>query len=52
MMHASANASKGDIRVCKVNGEIKYVNARSKDYDPSTDITYKATPKQLAESNM
>ncbi len=50
MMHASANASKGDIRVCKVNGEIKYVNARSKDYDPSTDITYKATPKQLAEA--
>ena len=26
MIHASANASKGDIRVCKVNGKIKYVN--------------------------
>lgn len=50
MIHASANASKGDIRVCNVNGKIKYVNARSKDYDPSSDITYKATPEQLAEA--
>lgn len=50
MMHASANASKGDIRVCEVDGKIVYVNARSKDYDLSSDITYKATPEQLAEA--
>lgn len=50
MMHASANASKGDIRVCNVNGKIKYVNARSKEYDAKTDITYKATPEQLADA--
>ena len=50
MMHASANASKGDIRVCNVNGEIKYVNARSNEYDAKTDITYKATPEQLADA--
>lgn len=50
MIHASANASKGDLRVCNVNGKIKYVNARSKEYDASTDITYKATPEQLAEA--
>lgn len=50
MMHASANASKGDIRVCKVGGEIKYVNARSKEYDPSTDMTDRATPQQLADA--
>ncbi len=50
MMFQSANSSKGDVRVCKVNGKIKYVNARSKDYDPSTDITYKATPEQLADA--
>lgn len=50
MIHASANASKGDIRVCNVNGKIKYVNARSKEYDASTDITYKATPEQLADA--
>ena len=50
MMFQSANSSKGDVRVCDVNGKIKYVNARSKDYDPSTDITYKATPEQLADA--
>lgn len=50
MIHASANASKGDIRVCKVNGKIKYVNSSSKDYDESTDITSEATPEQLANA--
>ena len=50
MMHASANASKGDIRVCEVEGQIKYVNARSNEYDPKTDITHKASAEQLAEA--
>lgn len=50
MMHASANTSKGDIRVCSVDGEIRYVNARSKEYDPKTDITHKATPEVLADA--
>lgn len=50
MILAAANQSKGDVRVCNVNGEIKYINPRSNDYDPSTDITMKATPGQLAEA--
>jgi len=50
MMFQSANSSKGDVRVCEVDGEIKYINARSKEYDPDTDITYKATPEQLADA--
>ncbi len=50
IMHASANTSKGDIRVCEIDGKIVYKNARSNDYDPSTDITHKATPEQLAEA--
>lgn len=50
MMFGAANGSKGDIRVCNVNGKIEYHNARSADYDPSTDITYKATPEQLADA--
>lgn len=50
MMSASANASKGDVRVCEVNGEIKYMNPKSKEYDPSTDITMSATPEQLVEA--
>ena len=50
MIDQSANASKGDVRVCNVNGQIKYVNARSAEYDPGTDITYKATPEQMADA--
>ena len=50
MILASANGSKQDVRVCSVNGEIKYMSARSKDYDPSTDITTRATPEQLVEA--
>ena len=50
MIHASANASKGDIRVCEIDGKIQFVNARSKEYDPDTDITYKATPEQQADA--
>lgn len=50
MMLASANASKGDVRVCNVGGEIKYMNPKSKEYDPATDITMSATPEQLVEA--
>lgn len=50
MMHQSANTSKGDVRVCEVDGEIIYVNARSNEYNPETDITYKASPEQLADA--
>ena len=50
IIHASANSSKSDIRVCLVDGKIKGVNARSSEYDPATDITYKATPEQLADA--
>ena len=52
MMLASANGSKGDVRVCKVKGEIKYMNPRSKDYDPATDITMYATADQLVEATV
>lgn len=50
IMHASANTSKGDIRVCEVDGKVVYKNARSNDYDPATDITHRATPEQLADA--
>lgn len=50
MLHASANASKSDVRVCNVNGNIVYKTTKDSDYDKSTDITHKATPKQLAEA--
>lgn len=52
MILASANGSKQDVRVCSVNGEIKYMSARSKDYDPSTDITMFATPEQLVAATV
>ena len=52
MMHASANTSKGDVRVCQVNGKIEYKNTKDKTYDPSTDITHKATPEQLAQATI
>ena len=50
LMHESANTSKGDVRVCKVDGKIVYKNTKDSDYVKSTDITHKATPKQLAEA--
>lgn len=50
MMLSSANSSKGDVRVCRVNGEIKFMNARSKEYDSATDITMSATPEQWTEA--
>ena len=56
MIHASANTSKGDVRVCKIDGQVQYLNARSKEYraalekDPQMDITYKATADQLVDA--
>ncbi len=50
MMHASANTSKGDIRVCEVNGKIVYLNPKDSNYDPKTDITHRATPEQQADA--
>lgn len=55
MMLASANGSKSDVRVCNVNGEIKYMMPRlgskpNPDYDPKTDITMSATPEQLVDA--
>ena len=50
MILAAANQSKGDVRVCNINGDIKYLNPKSKEYDPATDITMKATPEQLTEA--
>lgn len=55
MMLASANASKSDVRVCNVNGQIKYMTPRlgnkpNPEYDPATDITMSATPEQLVEA--
>lgn len=52
MIHASANTSKGDVRVCQVNGEIKYYTTKDSNYDPKTDITHRATPKQLMEATV
>ena len=52
MMFASANSSKGDVRVCIVNGKTAYLNARSDEYKQVgvQDITYRATPEQLADA--
>ncbi len=62
MMLASANSSKSDVRVCKVNGEIKYMTPRilvrgvgtipNPEYDPKNDITMFATPEQRAEADI
>lgn len=50
MLHQTANTSKGDVRVCIVDGKERYINTNSKEYDTSKDITYKATPEQLANA--
>ena len=52
LMHASANTSKGDIRVCNINGEIKYLNTKDAEYKDNCDITHKATPEQLTEATV
>lgn len=55
LIHASANTSKGDVRVCEINGEIKYLNSKEmvkmqNDGMPVVDITSKATSEQLTEA--
>lgn len=52
IMHGSANTSKGDIRVCEIDGKIRYLNPKDADYDPGKDITHRATPEQLAEATV
>lgn len=57
MMHASANASKGDVRVCEINGKTISLNAkemksRQEKGENIIDITHKATPEQLAEATI
>lgn len=56
MIHGSANSSKSDIRVCKIDGQILYLSTKSNEYkaaleqDSQMDITYKATPEQLVNA--
>lgn len=58
IMHASANASKGDVRVCQsedgtiVNLNAKELKARQEKGEKLTDISYKATPEQLAQATV
>lgn len=57
MMHASANTSKGDVRVCEVNGKIEYMNSKEFDsrYNKNEnikDITHRATADQLVEATV
>ena len=56
LMLDSANSSKGDVRVCVVNGKTVNYNAKDSEYKalmeehPENDITYKASPSQLADA--
>lgn len=52
LMHASANTSKGDVRVCNIDGKIKYLNTKDAEYDAKCDITHKATPQQLTDATV
>lgn len=57
LIHASANTSKGDVRVCEQNGKIVYLNSKELNSKLNEgvdikDITYKATPEQLAEATI
>lgn len=57
MIHASANSSKGDVRVCDVNGKVEYLNAkemrsRQEKGEAILDITSKATVEQLADATI
>lgn len=57
-IHASANTSKGDVRVCTdEKGNVKYLNAKEMKSlqeagEQLKDITYKATPEQLADATI
>jgi hypothetical protein len=50
LMHASANTSKGDVRVCVVNGEIKAMTTKDAEYASAIDITNRATPDQYTDA--
>lgn len=58
MIHASANSSKGDVRVCENNkGQVEYLNAkemrsRQDKGEKLKDISYKATAEQLVEATI
>lgn len=57
LIHASANTSKGDVRVCEQNGKIVYLNSKELNSKLNEgidikDITYKATPEQLADATI
>lgn len=57
MMHASANTSKGDVRVCEIDGKIEYLNSkelksRNDKGEKINDITHRATADQLVESTV
>lgn len=57
MMHESANSSKKDVRVCKVDGKIEYLqsnemNSRISKGEVIEDITYRATAKELADATI
>ena len=56
LMLDTANTSKGDVRVCIVDDEVKNYNTKDSEYQtlmkehPECDITYKATPEQLVDA--
>ncbi|MFI3201647.1 MAG: hypothetical protein R3Y54_09005 [Eubacteriales bacterium] len=52
LIHASANSSKRDVRVCEKDGKIFCRYTDEEGYDIKYDITYKATPEQLAEATI
>lgn len=57
LIHASANTSKGDVRVCEQNGKVVYLNskelkAKQNEGQNVKDITYKATAEQLADATI
>lgn len=57
MMHASANTSKNDVRVCEVDGNIQYMQSNEmknkiEKGEMIVDITYKATAEQLADATI
>lgn len=53
MIHASANTSKGDVRVCLSptdSSKVVFMNPGDSNYKEEFDITHRATPKQLADA--
>jgi len=55
MMHASANTSKSDVRVCMVDGKVtnlqgKELKSRLEKGEKIEDITHRATAEQLVEA--